>query len=116
MIVPVLYIVWFLRINDHIYGKGNFHPGFLQVEKEKIFKTGYDEGTCHGLFLAKSEARDKFIHALKLGNDEKYVEMNQYFAEIVISQRLEILRARIKTYIEEPEQAGQLTLQSFISV
>lgn len=53
MIVPVLCIVWFLRINDHFYGKGNFHPGFLQAEKEKIFKTGYDEGTCHGLFLVK---------------------------------------------------------------
>jgi Fic family protein len=66
------------------------------------------------LFLG--EARDKFVQALKLGNDEKYIEMNHYFAEIIVSQRLEILRSRIKTYIEKPEKTGQLTLQSFISI
>lgn len=66
------------------------------------------------LFLG--EAKDKFIRALKLGNEGKYVEMNNYFADIIVSQRLEILRSRIKTFIQEPEKKGQLTLQSFISL
>jgi len=67
------------------------------------------------LFLG--EARDRYIHSLKLGNNELYPEMNEYFASIIIDQRLDILRSRIKSAIEEPPQReGQLTLSNFIKL
>lgn len=66
------------------------------------------------LFLGKD--RDElYIQALKRGNAEDYTEMTATFAEIVIHQRLEILRTRLKAYIEEPMPTGQLTLASFIT-
>ena len=67
------------------------------------------------LFLG--EQRDEvYIKALQLGNEEKYIEMNEYFADIIIKQRLDILRERMKIYTEKPKKIGQVTLQSFIQL
>ena len=66
------------------------------------------------LFLGKD--RDMlYIKALKKGNVEDYSSMVEIFADIIIHQRLDILRDRLKVYVEEPQSTGQLTLASFIT-
>jgi Fic family protein len=66
------------------------------------------------LFLGKD--RDQlYIQALREGNNEHYAEMITIFVEILLHQRLEILRDKLKTYIDEPKGSGQLTLASFIT-
>jgi Fic family protein len=93
----------------HPFSNGNGRVG------REIFNFMLSKGKYPKL-LFLGEARDKYIKSLKLGNEERYSEMNEYFADIIISQRLEILRTRIKTAIEGPERGGQLTLQSFITL
>lgn len=66
------------------------------------------------LFLGKD--RDElYIQALKKGNNEDYRGMASIFADIIIHQRLEILKTRLKASLEESKPKGQLTLASFIS-
>jgi hypothetical protein len=40
MIVLVMYIVGFLTINDYLYTKDNFDPGFLQEKRRKYSRPG----------------------------------------------------------------------------
>lgn len=93
----------------HPFNNGNGRVG------REIFNFILSKGKYQKM-LFLGEARDKYIKSLKLGNEEWYSDMNEYFADIIISQLLEILRSRIKTAVEEPERGGQLTLQSYIKL
>ncbi|MCM2466481.1 Fic family protein [Methanoculleus oceani] len=93
----------------HPFSDGNGRVG-REIFNYMLSKNNYPK------LLFLGEVKEKFIRALKLGNNEKYVEMNEYFAEIIVIQRLDILRSRMKAYIDEPEKTGQLTLQSFITI
>jgi Fic family protein len=92
----------------HPFSDGNGRVG-REIFNFMLMKKGYPKL----LFLGKD--RDNYILALKNGNNDRFVEMISIFADIIINQRLAILRNRLKEYIEEPKKSGQTTLASFIT-
>ena len=63
------------------------------------------------LFLGKD--RDTYIKALQFGNEEKYADMVQIFVNLIISQRLPILKTNLKKVVVPPKKTGQLRLTDF---
>jgi hypothetical protein len=57
--------------------------------------------------------RLQYIKALRLGNEEKYAEMVFIFADMVISQRMNVLEESLKKIVET-EGRGQMSLSDFI--
>ena len=93
----------------HPFTNGNGRVG-REIFNYMLSKENYPKM----LFLG--EDRDEiYIRALHLGNDEKYADMNELFVGIIIKQRLDILKERMKTYIEPTKKTGQVTLNTFFS-
>jgi Fic family protein len=63
------------------------------------------------LFLGKD--RDRYIAALKMGNDGQYEEMVSSMAELILSQRMGILIQNLEKVIEPPMKSGQMRLTDF---
>jgi Fic family protein len=67
------------------------------------------------LFLGKD--RPTYIQALKLGNEEKYKEMVNFFVDLIIKQRLDVLRKNFEMIMEtETRPKGQLKLTDFVNI
>jgi Fic family protein len=64
------------------------------------------------LFLGKD--RDRYISALRAGNDEKYGEMVSSLASLILQQRMEILMENLKKVVVPPTKEGQLRLDDFL--
>jgi Fic family protein len=64
-------------------------------------------------FVFPSRDRDRYIQALKLGNEGRYSEMVTYFADIIIEQNLNLLKDTIRKLIEMPIKSGQTRLTEF---
>ena len=65
------------------------------------------------LFLGKD--RELYIDALKLGNEENYGEMIHIFSNLIIKQRLDILKENLKRVATPIKKSGQLRLTDFVS-
>jgi len=63
------------------------------------------------LFLGRD--RDRYISALRMGNEERYGDMVSSMAELILSQRMEILRRNLEKVIEPPKKSGQMRLTDF---
>ncbi len=64
------------------------------------------------LFLGKD--RELYISALKLGNEERPGEMVSLLAELILSQRMDILVKNLEKVIEPPVKGGQMRLSDFM--
>jgi len=65
------------------------------------------------LFLGKD--RELYIDALKLGNEEDFGEMIHIFSNLIIKQRLDVLKENLKRVATPIKKTGQLRLTDFIS-
>lgn len=63
------------------------------------------------LFLGRD--RDRYIGALKVGNKELFGEMVSSMAELILSQRMDILVKNLEKVIEAPIKSGQMRLSDF---
>lgn len=66
------------------------------------------------LFLGKD--RDQYIGALRYGNEPKYGEMVSAFADIIVQQRLEVLRRRLEQAAAPQHRRGQTRLSDFVNI
>ena len=66
------------------------------------------------LFLGKD--RDRYIDALRLGNEERYGEMISVFADLVVDQRSEVLKANLEKAVVPIRKKGQLRIMDFINI
>lgn len=64
------------------------------------------------LFLGRD--RELYISALKLGNEDRLGEMVSSLAELILSQRMDILVRNLEKVIEPPEKTGQMRLTDFV--
>ncbi len=64
------------------------------------------------LFLGKNRAR--YIQALKLGNEDNYAQMISFFEELIIDQRLDVLRRNFEKLLAAPALERQMRLSDFI--
>jgi Fic family protein len=64
------------------------------------------------LFLGKD--RELYISALKLGNEDHLSEMVSLLAELILSQRMDILVKNLEKVIEPPIKGGQMRLSDFM--
>jgi Fic family protein len=94
----------------HPFSDGNGRVG------REIFNYMLSKGNYPKMLFLGGDRDEIYIKALKYGNTEDYKKMNKRFAEIIVRQRQKILRESLKTYSEEPKRAGQVTLQSFITL
>jgi hypothetical protein len=60
------------------------------------------------LFLG--EDRDTYIRSLKLGNEGKYAEMIEVFADLINKQRFKILAENLKKVVKAPKKLNQLRI------
>ncbi|NPV61122.1 MAG: hypothetical protein HPY61_00550 [Methanotrichaceae archaeon] len=58
--------------------------------------------------------REKYLQALKFGDEEKYADMVSVFAEIIREQRYEILQERLLKAVQAIKKTGQIRLTDFI--
>jgi fido (protein-threonine AMPylation protein) len=65
------------------------------------------------LFLGKD--RDRYLDALRDGNDGNNRRMVCSFTELIISQRLGILETRLREVAVRPKKVGQLRLSDFVT-
>lgn len=63
------------------------------------------------LFLGKD--RDIYIDSLQLANKNRYGEMVRIFANLVASQRYEIMKANLEKVVNPPQKTGQSRLSDF---
>lgn len=64
------------------------------------------------LFLGKD--RELYISALRMGNDGRPDEMVSPLAELILSQRMDILVRNLEKVIEPPVKSGQMRLSDFM--
>ena len=64
-------------------------------------------------FVFPSRDRERYISALKIGNEGNYSDMVTYFADIIIDQNLNLLKDTIRKLIEMPVKSGQTRLTEF---
>jgi len=64
------------------------------------------------LFLGKD--RELYISALRMGNDGRLDEMVSSLAELILSQRMDILVRNLEKVIEPPVKSGQMRLSDFM--
>jgi len=64
------------------------------------------------LFLGKD--KELYISALKLGNEDRLGEMVSLLAELILSQRMDILIKNLEKVIEPPVKGGQMRLSDFM--
>jgi hypothetical protein len=74
-----------------------------------LAKSGYPKL----LFLGAN--RTLYLEALKLGDEEKFKEMVTEFADIIIRQRLDLLKENLKKLMESesPIKPGQTRIEDF---
>jgi hypothetical protein len=65
------------------------------------------------VLCARGEDRDLYIKSLKLGNEKKYAEMIEVFADLINKQRRQILVANLKKVVTPPRKINQLRLDDF---
>ena len=90
----------------HPFTDGNGRVG-REIFNYLLTKSGYPKL----LFLGKD--RDTYIKALQFGNEGRYADMIQIFVNVIISQRLQILKSNLKKVVVPPKKTGQLRLIDF---
>lgn len=63
------------------------------------------------LFLGKD--RDAYISVLKSGNEGNYAEMIALFSELIMHQRLGVIKENLKKVVIPPQRKGQMRLTDF---
>ncbi|MBN2489069.1 MAG: Fic family protein [Methanosarcinaceae archaeon] len=63
------------------------------------------------LFLGRD--REQYISILKLGNEEKYGEMVESFADLILFQRAEVVKENLKKVVNPQKRDGQMRLTDF---
>lgn len=66
------------------------------------------------LFLGKD--RDRYIGALKRGNDDDLVALTSTFADLIVAQRLRVLETRLREVAPGIRKSGQMRLTDFVQV
>jgi Fic family protein len=90
----------------HPFTDGNGRVG-REILNYMLTRIGYPKL----LFLGSD--RTTYINSLRLGNDEKYSDMIQIFAELITKQRSEILKENLKKVVIPPKKVGQLRITDF---
>jgi Fic family protein len=90
----------------HPFTDGNGRVG-REIFNYMLTRIGYPK-----LLFLGSE-RDTYIRSLRLGNEEKYAGMIEIFEDLIMKQRLNILRENLKKVVLPPKKTGQLRISDF---
>jgi Fic family protein len=90
----------------HPFTDGNGRVG-REIFNYMLKKSGYPR------LLFLGEDRDTYIRSLKAGNEEKYAEMIEVFADLINKQRHNILVENLKKVVKPPKKINQLRLDDF---
>ena len=93
----------------HPFNDGNGRVG-REVFNFMLARTKYPRL----LFLGAE--RSTYIDALRAGDDEDQASMVQAFAEIIVAQRLEVLRARLAQLAGARKPSGQKRITDFVAM
>jgi hypothetical protein len=63
------------------------------------------------LFLGKY--RERYISALRAGNQDKFGELVSMLATLIVQQRMQILKDNLKKVIMPPAKEGQMRLDDY---
>lgn len=63
------------------------------------------------LFLGRD--RDRYINALRLGNEDKFEEMIHLFYDLIMNQRMDILIENLQKVVTPIKKSGQMMLDDF---
>ena len=66
------------------------------------------------LFLGKN--RSQYLNGLKCGNDDNYGEMVMIFVNIILDQRLDVLKKNLESAVKPFKKSGQMRLTDFVSI
>jgi Fic family protein len=92
----------------HPFTDGNGRVG-REIFNYMLTRIGYPKL----LFLGAD--RTTYIKSLKMGNDEEYAQMIEVFAELIITQRLSILKENLKKVVVPPKKIGQLRITDYFT-
>ena len=90
----------------HPFMDGNGRVG-REVFNYMLTRKGYPR------LLILGSNRETYIQSLRFGNEEKYVNMIEIFANLIIEQRLSTLTKNLKRVNIPPKRIGQLRMDSF---
>lgn len=90
----------------HPFTDGNGRVG-REIFNYMLKKSGYPR------LLFLGEDRDIYIRSLKAGNEGKYAEMIEVFADLINKQRYQILVENLKKVVKPPKKINQLRLDDF---
>lgn len=90
----------------HPFTDGNGRVG-REIFNFMLRRCGYPK------LLFLGDDRDTYIKSLKLGNDKKYAEMIQIFADLITIQRYHILVEKLRDVAIPPKKISQLRLDDF---
>jgi Fic family protein len=90
----------------HPFNDGNGRVG-REVLNYMLTRVGYPRL----LFLGKD--RDTYLDSLKMGDHEDYAGMVKAFGDLVVKQRMNVLKENLKKVVHPPKRTGQLRITDF---
>ncbi len=93
----------------HPFADGNGRVG-REIFNYMLMKEKYPKL----LFLGKN--RSQYVNGLKYGNDDNYEDMVKVFVDIIIDQRLNVLKENLKNAVKPLTKTGQMRITDFVNI
>ncbi len=90
----------------HPFTDGNGRVG-REIFNYMLTRSGYPKLP----FLGKD--RNTYIQSLQFGNEKKCAEMVQIFADLIATQRVDVIKKNLRKVVVPPQKTGQLRITDF---